>query len=79
MPHVCGNTEDILLYPHLPDFTQNCVCPTLQQIRPRVSVGQIENEQNTGTALWRVWREELFVTAGQQHPTPQPDSLGCEQ
>lgn len=77
MSHVCGNIEDIMLNPHLPDFTHDCVCPTLLQIRPRASVRQIEKD--TGTAVWRVWREELFVTAGQQHPTPLPDSLGCEQ
>lgn len=34
MSHVCGYTGDILLNPHLPDFTQDCVCPTLLQIRP---------------------------------------------
>lgn len=65
MSHVCGYTGDILLNPHLPDFTQDCVCPTLLQIRPRASVGKRENGQNTRTALWRVWREELFITAGE--------------
>lgn len=65
MSHVCGNTGDILLNPHLLDFTHDCMSPTLTQVRPRASVGQIENEQNTETALLRVWREELFVTAGE--------------